>query len=82
MNKPKPYIYLQASKLLGLHPEQCVAIEDSHTGVSSATNAGCITVAIPNAYTIQQDLSHADVRMASFAGMTPTNFLEIIENLE
>lgn len=51
INKPKPYIYLQTAKLLGLHPEQCAAIEDSRTGISSAVNAGCISVAVRNAYT-------------------------------
>jgi beta-phosphoglucomutase-like phosphatase (HAD superfamily) len=81
-NKPKPYIYLHASKLLGMHPAQCVAIEDSRTGISSAVNAGCIAIAIPNAYTAQQDLSHAHLKLISFVDMTPTDFLQIITNLK
>lgn len=80
VNKPKPYVYLHATKLLGLLPEQCAAIEDSYAGVSSAVSAGCITVAIPNAYTAQQDLSHAHLEMISFANITPTDFLQIITN--
>ena len=82
INKPKPYIYLQAAKLLGLHPEQCAAIEDSRTGISSAFSAGCIAIAIPNAYTAQQDLSHAHLKMISFADVTPTDFLLTIANFE
>jgi beta-phosphoglucomutase-like phosphatase (HAD superfamily) len=81
-NKPKPYIYLHASKLLGLLPEQCVAIEDSHTGVSSAVSAGCITIAVPNAYTAQQDLSHAHLKMISFAGVTPASFLDSVNSFK
>jgi len=78
----KPYIYLKAAKLLCLHPEQCVAIEDSRTGVSSAVSAGCITIAIPNAYTAQQDLSHAHMKVISFVNITPTDFLQTVTNLK
>ncbi len=80
VNKPKPYVYLQAAKLLGLHPKQCVAIEDSRTGISSAVSAGCIAIAIPNAYTAQQDLSHAHLKMTSFIDVTPIDFLQTIAN--
>lgn len=82
VSKPKPYIYLQAAKLLGLHPEQCAAIEDSRTGISSAVSAGCIAVAIPNPYTAQQDLSHAHLKVISFVDMTPNDFLRTIANLK
>jgi len=82
INKPKPYIYLQAAKLLGLHPEQCAAIEDSRTGISSAVSAGCIAIAIPNAYTAQQDLSHAHLKVISFVDMTPNDFLHTMANLK
>ena len=33
---------------LGVDPVQCVAIEDSPTGVASASAAGCVVVAVPN----------------------------------
>lgn len=82
INKPKPYIYLQAAKLLGLHPEQCAAIEDSRTGISSAVSAGCIAIAIPNAYTAQQDLSHAHLKVISFVDVTPTDFLQTIASFK
>lgn len=82
INKPKPYIYLYASKLLDLPPEQCVAIEDSHTGISSARCAGCIAVAIPNRYTTHQDLSHAHLKIPSFADITPTDFLRRIGDVK
>ncbi len=49
--KPDPEPYLLASKRLNLEPEECVVIEDSVHGVSSAKAAGmkCIAVINPNA---------------------------------
>lgn len=80
-NKPKPYVYLQAAKILGLCPEQCVAVEDSLAGISSAINAGCIAVAVPNTYTIKQDLSCAHLKIVSFEGISPADFLRTITNI-
>jgi len=45
--KPDPEPYLLAAKLLDADPEQCVALEDSPSGVASATGAGCLVVAVP-----------------------------------
>lgn len=44
--KPEPDIYLLISRKLGINPENCVAIEDSVRGVTSAKRAGfkCIAV--------------------------------------
>lgn len=46
--KPEPDIYLKASELLGLNPNECLAVEDSPNGIKSASRAGCITVMIPD----------------------------------
>ncbi|MBU6315894.1 MAG: HAD-IA family hydrolase [Acidobacteria bacterium] len=46
--KPHPEPYLAAAAALGLRPEDCVAIEDSPTGLRSAVAAGCRTIAVPN----------------------------------
>nr|WP_063018733.1 HAD family phosphatase [Nocardia niwae] len=45
--KPEPDVYLRAAELLGLHPEQCVAVEDSPTGARAAQAAGCALVIVP-----------------------------------
>jgi HAD superfamily hydrolase (TIGR01509 family) len=45
--KPDPEPYLLAAKLLDADPQQCVALEDSPNGVTSATAAGCHVVAVP-----------------------------------
>jgi HAD superfamily hydrolase (TIGR01509 family) len=39
--KPDPAPYVLAAELLGLRPEECVAIEDSANGLASALGAGC-----------------------------------------
>jgi HAD superfamily hydrolase (TIGR01509 family) len=78
VNKPKPYVYLHAAKLLNVLPEECVAIEDSSTGVASSTAAGCITIAIPNRHTEMQDLSAATFKMESLSGIGVDEFLQIV----
>ncbi|WP_040790994.1 HAD family hydrolase [Nocardia paucivorans] len=45
--KPDPAVYLRAAELLGLDPKDCVAIEDSVTGVQAATAAGCAVLVVP-----------------------------------
>lgn len=47
-NKPHPDPYLRAARRLGVDPARCVAFEDSVVGVTSAADAGCVTVAVPN----------------------------------
>lgn len=46
--KPHPEPYQMAAHSLGVHPHQCVAIEDSPTGMRSAVAAGCVTFVVPN----------------------------------
>jgi HAD superfamily hydrolase (TIGR01509 family) len=47
--KPAPDVYLEAARRLGVRPEACTAVEDSHAGIRSAKSAGMRVVAIPNA---------------------------------
>jgi HAD superfamily hydrolase (TIGR01509 family) len=46
--KPDPEPYLAAAAALGVDPADCVAIEDSPTGVASALAAGCATLGVPH----------------------------------
>ncbi len=54
--KPDPAIYLLAARRLGVAPAECLAFEDSLTGVRAARAAGMRVVAIPSA---AQDFSQA-----------------------
>jgi HAD superfamily hydrolase (TIGR01509 family) len=46
--KPHPAPYLTAAAALGVDPRDCLAIEDSPTGVASASAAGCRVIVAPN----------------------------------
>lgn len=53
--KPEPDIYLYGAQCLGLDPRDCIALEDSYTGLLSAQRAGCMPVMVP-------DLDQPDAR--------------------
>lgn len=50
--KPHPEPYLTAAARLGVDPADCVAIEDSRTGATSAAAAGCAVLVTPNAVAV------------------------------
>jgi HAD superfamily hydrolase (TIGR01509 family) len=76
--KPHPEPYLAAAAALGVRAKDCVAIEDSPTGVRSAVAAGCRTFAVPNVvdvpagkgYTVVpslHELDRTELGLSSFA---------------
>jgi HAD superfamily hydrolase (TIGR01509 family) len=46
--KPAPDVYLATARTLGVHPNDCVAVEDSANGIKSAVAAGMRTIVVPN----------------------------------
>lgn len=56
--KPHPEPFVLAANRLGVAPEDCIAIEDSSNGVSSAKAAGCFTVGVDRES--HGHLTHAD----------------------
>lgn len=46
--KPAPDIYLLGAAALDLDPKNCLALEDSPTGILSGYRAGCLPVMIPD----------------------------------
>ncbi|WP_234412555.1 HAD family hydrolase [Nocardioides sediminis] len=48
LGKPHPEPYLKAAADLGVEPGECLAIEDSNTGATSAESAGCTVLCVPN----------------------------------
>lgn len=73
--KPAPDIYLKGAAVLGLRPEECLALEDAPTGILSAYRAGCATVMIPD-----QDQPDADTEKLLYA--KADNLLDVIDLLE
>ncbi len=69
--KPAPDVYLEAARRLGVSPERCAAVEDSHNGIRSAKSAGMRVVAIPNpSYPPEAALGEADVVLRSISELT------------
>jgi HAD superfamily hydrolase (TIGR01509 family) len=71
--KPAPDVYFEAARRLGVPPERCAAVEDSHAGIRSAKAANMRVVAIPNrSYRPDAEaLAAADVVLGSLAELTP-----------
>lgn len=61
--KPHPEPYLLAARRLGVVPASCVAVEDSHAGVRSATAAGIATVMVPDLLSPTQELATTCARV-------------------
>jgi len=59
--KPDPEIYLKTARLLSLTPQQCIAFEDSESGLTAAKDAGMFAVAVPNKLSGHHDFSRADL---------------------
>lgn len=54
--KPDPQPYLLAAERLGVDPTQCVALEDSPSGVRSATAAGMRVIVVPGELEVPAEL--------------------------
>ena len=65
-SKPDPETYALAAERLGVAPGDCLAVEDTATGLASARDAGMRTLGVTNTCTADQ-LSAADRVVASLA---------------
>ena len=74
--KPDPEPYLLAAHRLGVDPRECLAIEDSPTGVRSARAAGCVVLAVPNIVPIPPELPHH--QLATLKGLAPEHLGELM----
>ena len=54
---------------LGVKPADCLAIEDSPTGVRSAVAAGCRVIAVPNAVDVRKGRGYT--RVESLIDLNP-----------
>ena len=57
--KPNPQPYLLAAQRLGVEPSRCVAVEDSPSGVRSATAAGMKVIVVPGELEVPAELGNA-----------------------
>ena len=75
--KPHPEPYLAAARALGVEVGDCVAIEDSPTGVRSAVAAGVPTIAVP--HVVPVPVTVGAVQVPSLRGLTPTDLLSVFD---
>lgn len=72
--KPDPQPYLLAAQRLGVDPAQCVAVEDSPSGVRSASAAGMKVVVVPGEMAVSADagdahLHHEELTLDAFRSL-------------
>jgi HAD superfamily hydrolase (TIGR01509 family) len=72
--KPAPDVYLAAAHGLGVDPAQCVAIEDSSSGLRAAAAAGMTVIAVPNPHYAPhpEALALASAAVAVVGDVTPS----------
>jgi HAD superfamily hydrolase (TIGR01509 family) len=66
--KPHPEPYLRAAELLGVSAEDCVAVEDSSTGLASAVASGATSIGVPLHVPLEEGPGHTI--WSSLAGKT------------
>lgn len=57
-SKPAPDPYRLAARRLNVTPQECLAIEDSPTGITSATRAGCRVIGIEHMTPLMTEGAH------------------------
>jgi HAD superfamily hydrolase (TIGR01509 family) len=63
--KPNPDPFLAAAARLGVAPEGCLALEDSHNGVRAAHAAGMMTIMVPDLLEATEEMRGLCVAIAS-----------------
>ena len=67
--KPAPMPYLTAARRLSLDPGRCLTLEDSYSGVRSATSAGMMTIMVPDVAPPTEEMREKCVAVASDLNM-------------
>ncbi|MGV1008801.1 MAG: HAD family hydrolase [Dermatophilaceae bacterium] len=75
--KPHPEPYEAAAAALGVDPADCVALEDSETGMRSAVAAGVPTIVVPSVKPVPPLGGSAQV--ASLRGLAAADLLAVVE---
>ena len=73
--KPHPEPYLTAAEKLGFHPRECIAFEDSITGLTSAVAAGTNAVGVTNMLKLPEGPDRKII--SSLVGVSVSNLHEL-----
>lgn len=74
--KPHPEPYLTAAARLGVDPAECVAVEDSPTGLLSAEAAGAVAVGVP--HLVPLPTRPGRILLSSLAGVTAADLGRLV----
>ena len=72
--KPYPDLYIETVKRLGQETFECLAIEDTQCGITSAVSAGLKTVGLLTPFNSMDDLMEADKIVSSLREIMRDNF--------
>lgn len=75
LGKPHPEPYLTAAEQLGFHPSECIAFEDSITGLTSAVAAGTNAVGVTNMLKLPEGPDRKII--SSLVGVSVSNLHEL-----
>lgn len=74
--KPHPFIFLEAAKLLNVHPKNCLGFEDAISGVSALIDAGIYTIGVGS-----EPLHQANVQVTSLTYINE-EFINSLESID
>ncbi|MGB2079590.1 MAG: HAD-IA family hydrolase, partial [Vibrio sp.] len=77
--KPHPEVYLNAAKAINVHPFDCIALEDSFTGLLAAKSAQMKTIVVPEAiHFAEPRFAIADLKLESLEKLTPEHLTQLV----
>lgn len=68
--KPHPEIYIKSIKILGVHPNKCLVLEDALSGVIAGKAAGAKCIAVRNEFNRDLKFKEADMVVDSLYEIT------------
>jgi len=71
-SKPHPEVFLKAAEKVGLHPDECLVVEDAEAGVAAATAAGSPCLAMGSA----ADDPRAEFSAKTLADLSPEKIVD------
>lgn len=80
MGKPDPECYLLGSKLVGIHPEECLVFEDSFAGIEAAGRAGMKAIGLSTTNTKESLQGKTDKIIPDFLNFKPEDFKKLTAN--
>lgn len=75
-SKPAPDLFLNAAKAMGVPPENCLVLEDSHNGIRAAHAAGMMSVMVPDLLPVTEEMKGLYTAQAEDLGAAAEMILE------